>query len=121
MLTSKFAGNVAKGDVIQFKDGKNHTVAGIKVAGAGTVVIEFKGGKSFTVATTRAVAAVVPQPARVKCDRCHGTGTYTWGGTVNGIPAHQGVCYHCEGKGYQTPADVKRCKNYWKYAPVLAY
>ena len=33
----------------------------------------------------------------VKCDRCGGTGIYTWGGTINGKPMFAGTCYKCCG------------------------
>lgn len=50
-----------------------------------------------------------------KCDRCRGTGTYSWGASINGRMQHSGTCYHCQGKGFQTPADRKRNANYWNY------
>ena len=33
----------------------------------------------------------------VKCDRCGGTGIYTWGGMINGRPMFAGTCYKCGG------------------------
>jgi hypothetical protein len=42
------------------------------------------------------------------CDKCHGTGEYQWGGTINGKPVHTGVCYRCEGKGHQNQDDYRR-------------
>lgn len=35
-----------------------------------------------------------------KCDRCGGTGVYTWGGTINGRPMYAGTCYKCGGAKY---------------------
>ena len=35
-----------------------------------------------------------------KCDRCGGTGVYTWGGTINGHPMYAGTCYKCGGAQY---------------------
>ena len=32
-----------------------------------------------------------------KCDRCGGTGVYTWGGTINGRPMYAGTCFKCGG------------------------
>ena len=32
-----------------------------------------------------------------KCDRCDGTGVYTWGGTLNGRPLYAGTCFKCNG------------------------
>jgi hypothetical protein len=46
--------------------------------------------------------------ATTPCHRCHGTGTYCWGGNVNGKPAHSGTCYQCEGKGRQDQDDFRR-------------
>jgi predicted nucleic acid-binding Zn-ribbon protein len=36
----------------------------------------------------------------VKCDRCGGTGVYTWGGTINGRPMYAGTCFKCGGNRY---------------------
>jgi hypothetical protein len=33
------------------------------------------------------------------CQRCGGTGVYTWGGTINGRPVHEGPCFACVGGG----------------------
>jgi len=50
------------------------------------------------------------------CNRCHGTGTYAWGGTVNGKPVHTGDCFRCEGKGVQDQDDYRRCIAYDRHA-----
>jgi len=56
--------------------------------------------------------------AEHECD-CNGTGRYSWGGSVNGVPVHTGEHFACHGKGYQTRADVIRNQTYWnKYARV---
>jgi len=49
----------------------------------------------------------------VECWKCGGTGVYSWGGSVNGVPAKTGKCFNCAGKGVETPADSKRNNNYW--------
>ena len=46
--------------------------------------------------------------ATTRCDRCHGSGVYNWGGTVNGKPVHTGTCYQCGGVGRQGQDDYKR-------------
>lgn len=38
----------------------------------------------------------------VACDRCGGTGTYTWGAVINGVPQFAGTCYKCSGSGLVT-------------------
>ena len=39
------------------------------------------------------------------CDKCYGTGTWDgWHGAE--------ACFRCLGKGYQTPADVRRNRAY---------
>jgi DnaJ-class molecular chaperone len=53
---------------------------------------------------------------RPKCDRCRGTGIYSWGSSVNGVMQHSGVCFHCKGKGWQTKDDEKRNAAYMNYA-----
>ena len=45
---------------------------------------------------------------RHACDKCRATGTYVWG--LNG--QYSGVCYRCEGKGYQHDADRRRNWGY---------
>lgn len=47
---------------------------------------------------------------------CGGTGMWSWGGSVNGVPVHTGVHFRCDGKGWQDRADVVRNYNYDNYA-----
>lgn len=55
-----------------------------------------------------------------RCGRCAGTGAYITG-TVNGVPTGPGgICYRCEGKGFQTDADRRRNFGYDNYAIVRA-
>lgn len=52
----------------------------------------------------------------VKCLNCKDGVYYISGSVVNGVfVGKTGVCFQCEGKGYQTPADIKRCTNYNRY------
>ena len=48
------------------------------------------------------------------CGKCHGTGVYSWGGTINGKPRPgcSGPCHSCGGTGHQTAADIKRDEAY---------
>lgn len=56
-------------------------------------------------------ARLVKQP----CRRCAGTGRFITG-MLNGRPTGPGgICFRCEGKGYQTDADQKRNYGYDNY------
>jgi hypothetical protein len=50
----------------------------------------------------------------VECDGCKGDGIYDGRGYVeNGkFKGHTGTSFRCRGKGFQTPADVKRNRYY---------
>jgi hypothetical protein len=52
------------------------------------------------------------------CYKCRGTGRYTFqrwpGGKGRPPQVVRGVCYACEGKGWQTPADEQRNRTYWR-------
>lgn len=58
--------------------------------------------------------------ARTACERCNGTGTYSWGGTINGKPVHTGDCYQCEGRGTQGQDDYRRNYGYTLHMIVNA-
>lgn len=48
------------------------------------------------------IASAVAAPSKTKCLRCAGTGQFVTG-TCNGEPTGPGgICFRCEGKGYQT-------------------
>ena len=49
------------------------------------------------------------------CQKCRGTGTYSWGAIVNGRATKSGPCYGCKGTGRQTDGDIKRNTTYAKY------
>ena len=54
------------------------------------------------------------------CRRCSGTGAYITM-LLNGQPTGPGgICYRCEGKGYQTPEDERRNEVYDTYAAAAA-
>lgn len=50
----------------------------------------------------------VPNSKPGKCEKCRGTGRYSWGAVVNGKPAKTGMCYSCRGTGCQDRADIAR-------------
>ena len=50
------------------------------------------------------------------CEKCHSTGTYCWGGMVNGKPLHTGDCYQCGGNGEQTMDDMFRNRSHMLYS-----
>jgi len=56
------------------------------------------------------------KPQFPKCSKCNGSGKFFSGGAiVNGVYTGKvGVCYECQGKGYCTPEDHKRCRAYWR-------
>ena len=56
-------------------------------------------------------------PAGCSPCKCNGTGRfYSGGAVVNGtFTGTIGTCYGCQGKGYQTKADVARCRTYWRF------
>lgn len=49
------------------------------------------------------------------CAKCKGTGTYSWGASVNGRSSKSGTCFSCAGTGKQTTRDIKRNRTYNKY------
>lgn len=50
----------------------------------------------------------------VRCDSCRGDGVfYGAGSVINGhFVGFKGTCYRCDGKGSQTPKDIKRNRYY---------
>lgn len=48
----------------------------------------------------------------VVCHTCGGSGKYVVGPITNGVPAFEGKCFCCAGKGTMTPEDVKRDEAY---------
>lgn len=64
-------------------------------------------GVPVEVATARVWVACA-RLARFTCRRCAGTGAFITG-SLNGQPTGPGgICYRCEGKGYQDDADARR-------------
>jgi len=53
-----------------------------------------------------------PNETPGKCGKCKGSGTYSWGTILNGVPKHSGPCHSCGGKGHQTAEDIARDKAY---------
>lgn len=47
-----------------------------------------------------------------KCDRCGGTGVYTWGGTINGRPMYAGTCFKCGGAQYLPTVEKEYTPEY---------
>ena len=58
-------------------------------------------------------APVIEEGEEVKvndaCTKCGGSKTYIY------ASGNTGMCYDCQGKGYQTEKDLVRVKNYWAY------
>jgi DnaJ-class molecular chaperone len=57
------------------------------------------------------------------CDKCRGSGQYSWGAVVNGVPSKSGTCWSCAGTGRQDGADIKRNRTYnkFKIARIMSY
>jgi hypothetical protein len=65
-----------------------------------------------------AIADAAVPAGCVRCERCGGTGAFVTA-MYNGHPVGPGgICYRCEGKGYQTPKDVRRNYAYDIHRPV---
>ena len=47
-----------------------------------------------------------------QCPKCHGSGEYHWGATINGKPAKSGPCHSCQGTGQQSRSDIARNRAY---------
>lgn len=93
--------------------GTTYWVESVKRRGA-QVTITLVDGTTYTVDAARPVTVL----AERACD-CGGRGTYSWGGSVNGVPAHTGTHFACNGKGWQSRQDVIRNATYWnKYARI---
>lgn len=58
---------------------------------------------------------------RGECDRCQGTGHYSWGACVNGKMTHGGPCYRCNGKGWLGQDDARRNWGYDNHAMRQAF
>lgn len=55
----------------------------------------------------------------VVCHTCGGSGLYIMGPFVNGQPAMVKKCNCCEGKGHQTPEDLKRDRYYHDHVQTI--
>lgn len=55
-----------------------------------------------------------------RCERCKGTGIYSWGACINGCMSHSASCARCAGKGYMTFDDMRRGKAYDVFAIIKA-
>ena len=53
---------------------------------------------------------------KVCCERCRGTGTYSWGACINGRMSHSGPCARCGGNGQMTFDDMRRGRAYDNHA-----
>jgi hypothetical protein len=55
-----------------------------------------------------------------RCERCGGTGQFITA-VVNGKPTGPGgICFRCEGKGWQSPQDEKRNEAWDSYSAARA-
>ena len=54
----------------------------------------------------------IPNAKPGTCEKCRGSGVYSWGASVNGRMAKSGKCHSCQGTGRQTTRDMARNKAY---------
>lgn len=69
----------------------------------------------LTTLVTRTYTLDMNHLVRVQVEHeceCHGTGLWSWGGSVNGVPVNTGTHFRCGGKGWQSRTDVLRNYNY---------
>jgi len=57
----------------------------------------------------------VPNGRVGTCEKCRGSGVYSWGGSVNGKARFTGQCHSCQGFGTQTTSDINRNKAYNRF------
>jgi len=50
----------------------------------------------------------IPADKPGRCPKCHGTGVYSWGATINGQPQRSGDCHSCRGTGQQSARQIAR-------------
>lgn len=108
---------VHAGDLLLSNDGgADLYVDRIKTSGGNKIVTVYRDGTENTY-TLRADYEVEVR-SEFPCE-CRGSGTYSWGGTVNGVPVKTGPHFACAEKGFQDRTDVIRNITYWnKYARI---
>jgi len=52
------------------------------------------------------------------CEKCKGTGVYSWGAVVNGKPSKSGTCFSCRGTGKQSEKQRRRNSTYNQHKVV---
>jgi DnaJ-class molecular chaperone len=60
----------------------------------------------------------VPNAKPGTCEKCRGSGTYSWGTVVNGVPSHSGMCFSCRGTGRQDVRQIRRNETYNRFKIV---
>lgn len=66
-----------------------------------------ESGEVFTVEYTPPIPTGKDEP----CGRCGSTGQFITGSVNGKLTGPGGICFRCNGKGYQNDAD--RTRNYW--------
>lgn len=64
----------------------------------------------------------VPNSKPGVCEKCRGSGVYSWGASVNGKMSHSGMCFSCRGSGKQSKRQISRncAYNRFKVAEICA-
>lgn len=93
-------------------------------------IVRYSAGHDIADGVIRAqlpVAGVMPvdwimavKAVTIKCERCNGSGTYSWGACINGRMTHSAPCARCGGKGWMDFDDMRRSRAYDNYAIVRA-
>lgn len=83
------------------------------------IVAYTMGKDAADIAIAKQVDACAPEgwliavrAVTCKCERCRGTGTYSWGACINGRMTHSAPCARCGGDGKMTFDDMRRGRAY---------
>ena len=57
----------------------------------------------------------VPNSEPGTCQKCRGTGVYSWAANINGRSRKSGPCFSCQGTGQQCRRQISRNRAYNRY------
>ena len=95
-------------DIVRYTMGKDRADSDIRLWLVGA-------SRVFPAAWILAVKQVT-----CKCERCRGTGTYSWGACISGRMTNTASCARCGGDGVMTFDDMRRWRAYDAYTIVRA-
>lgn len=114
MLVETTIDNAHTHDVLHNRKGERWLVQEVKRVGLRRRVRVLNLETLATDERTYEQSYLVRIQAEHECE-CGGTGVWAWGGSMNGKPVHAGEHFRCQGKGWQSRADVVRNSNYDNY------